>query len=54
MSVLSDSSPIQFSTAKDAIYIDATSGRVVLTPQEARDLAAELISRAGVAERWGK
>ena len=54
MSVLSDSSPIQFSTAKDAVYIDARDGRVVLTPDEARTLAAELIARAGAAERWGR
>jgi len=53
MPVLSDDSPVRFSTAKDAIYIDSRSGRVVLTPGEARELAAELIARAGVAERWG-
>ena len=54
MPVLSSEGPIQFSTAKDAVYIDSRSGRVVLSPQEARNLAAEIIRRADAAERWGK
>ena len=53
MPVLSSDGPVQFYTAKDAVYIDATEGRVIMTPNEARELAAEIVARAEAAERWG-
>ncbi len=53
-SVFSDHSPIQIATQKDGVRFDATSGRVTLTPKEARQLSAELLKRATAAEQWGQ